>query len=133
MKDLLKSIAGLPAWVQTWLAILVVTNVASLTFLDSPVGRYTAMAFAIVAAVNVPIMVLQRGLTRLLSFPHFVWVPLVLYLASQLWGASPLPTGPVRMYAWVVFVVNSISLTFDIIEAVRWLRGGKEVLGLERI
>ncbi|WP_218909883.1 hypothetical protein, partial [Ralstonia pickettii] len=64
---------------------------------------------------------------------HFVWVPLVLYLASQLWGASPLPTGPVRMYAWVVFVVNSISLTFDIIEAVRWLRGGKEVLGLERI
>lgn len=131
MKAVLKSVAGLPTWVQVWLTILVVTNMASLMYLDSPVGRYAAMAFAIVAAINVPIMVIQRGLTRFLSFPHFVWIPLVLYLADQLWGASPLPPGSVRMYASTVFVVNAISLTFDFIEVVRWLKGGREVLGME--
>jgi hypothetical protein len=124
------SVLGLPAWVQAWLAILIGANTASLAFLDSDVGRYTALAFAMVCLINLPTIVVQRGLTRLLSFPHFVWFPLCAYLVLQLWGAHPLPNGIVRVYALIVLCCNSISLAFDVIDAIKWVRGQREVLGL---
>ena len=103
---------------------------AALAFLDSDVGRYTALAFALVCAFNMPMMVIQRGLTRLLAFPHFAWLPLLVYLYGQLWGADPLPAGAVRHYATLVFAFNTVSLLFDVVDAAKWLRGGREVLGL---
>jgi hypothetical protein len=132
MSQMLKSMMGLPTWVQLWLPILFGTNMASLAFLDSEVGRYTAVAFAFVCLFNMPMMVIQKGLTRLLAFPHFAWFPLVIYLYGQLWGANPLPAGSVRTYAMLVFACNTFSLAFDVVDALKWLRGGREVLGLER-
>lgn len=131
MKQLLQSMAGLPRGVQLWLPILFGTNMASLAFLDTDVGRNTALAFAVVCAFNMPMMFIQRGLTRLLAFPHFAWVPLVLYLFDQLWGASPIGPGTIRTYALLVFSFNTISLLFDVVDAVKWLGGRREVLGLK--
>lgn len=88
MKQLFQSMMGLPRWVQLWLPILFGTNMASLGFLDQEVGRYTAFAFAIVCMFNMPMMFIQRGMTRLLAIPHFAWFPLVVYLFGQLWAAS---------------------------------------------
>lgn len=128
--DLLASIAGLPRWVQGWLVILVGVNTASLCFLDNPLGRWTALAFAVVAAVNVPMAWIQSGLTRLLSFTHVVWMPLLVYLITQLAGSTLAPAGTaLRRYVMLVIVVDGISLIFDVLEAVRWWRGGREVLG----
>lgn len=132
MKQLLQSMMGLPRWVQLWLPILFGTNTASLWFLDQTVGQYTALAFAFVFLVSQPMMLIQKGMTRMLAFPHVVWVPLVVYLAGQLWGAAPLAPGSVRTYALMVFTVNSISLGFDVVDAARWLGGRREVLGLHR-
>ena len=43
-----------------------------LAFLDQ-VGRYTALAaFGIVCLFNMPMMWIQRGMTRLLAIPHFM-------------------------------------------------------------
>lgn len=127
---IIASVLGLPAWVKAWLTILISANTASLAFLDSDVGRCTALAFAVVCLINVPTIVVQRGLTRLLSFPHFVWFPLCAYLALQLWGAHPLPHGMVRVYALIVLYCNGISLAFDIVDAIKWVRGQREVLGV---
>ncbi len=132
MNQMLRSMAGLPRGVQLWLPLLFGTNLASLAFLDTEVGRVIAIAFAVVCAFNMPMMFIQRGLTRLLAFPHFAWLPLVAYLYLQLWGANPLPAGSVRNYATLVFVLNTVSLLFDVVDAARWLRGGREVLGLRR-
>lgn len=131
MKQMFASMAGLPRWVQLWLPILFGTNMASLAFLDTDVGRNTALAFAAVCAFNMSMMMIQRGLTRLLAFPHFAWIPLVIYLSGQLYGAHPLPPGSLRTYATMVFVFNMISLAFDVVDALKWLRGGREVLGLK--
>ncbi|MGE3348576.1 MAG: hypothetical protein AB7I35_14200 [Ramlibacter sp.] len=95
-------------------------------------GIWTAITFGVVAMLNMPAMVLQGGLTRFLSLPHFAWLPLVVYLYSQLYGATPLPPGGVRSYALAVLVVNSISLAFDVLESWRWITGQREVLGLDR-
>lgn len=121
---------GLPKWVKAWVLGLIAVNAASFAFLHSEVGRWTAAAALVVCVFNVPMMLVQQGLTRLLSLPHFVWFALVVYLAGQLFGANPLPAGSVRTYALVVLAVNSISLVFDVIEVFRWLRGEREVLGL---
>lgn len=127
------SIAGLPRWVQAWLMVLASTNMASLAHLDTPVGVWTAAAFAGVAAANMPLMLLQGGMTRLLAFPHFLWFPLVGWLLVQLHGNAPLPAGSdVRTYATLVVIVNGISLAFDVVDSVKWLRGGREILGLPR-
>lgn len=132
MGQMLKSMMGLPLWVRLWLPTLFGTNMVALAFLDSEVGRYTALAFAVVCAFNMPMMVIQKGLTRLLAFPHFAWFPLVIYLYGQLWGANPLPPGSVRTYATLVFACNTFSLAFDVVDALKWIRGGREVLGLGR-
>lgn len=131
MSQMLASMAGLPRWVQLWLPLLFGTNMASLAFLDTDVGRNTAIAFAVVCAFNMPMMVIQRGLTRLLALPHFAWLPLVVYLYGQLYGANPLPPGTVRTYATLVFTFNTFSLLFDVADAIKWLRGAREVLGLK--
>lgn len=126
------SIAGLPLWVQAWLIVLVCTNMASLAYLDSPVGMWTAVAFAAVAAANMPLMLLQGGMTRLLALPHFIWFPLVGWLLVRLFGSDPLPAGSdERAYAALVVIVNGISLAFDVPDAIKWWRGGREILGLQ--
>ncbi|WP_300303969.1 hypothetical protein [Ferrovibrio sp.] len=112
------------------MVILFGTNMASAAFPDSDVGYWTGIAFLVVCGLNMPTMLLQGGLTRLLSFPHFIWVPLVLYLYSRLFGVDALPAGPARPYAVAVLLVNSISLLFDLLEAYRWIRGDRRVLGI---
>lgn len=131
MAQIVKSMMGLPLWVQLWLPVLFGTNLVSLAFLDTEVGRMTAIAFAVVCLFNLPMMFLQRGLTRLLAIPHFAWLPLLVYLYGQLWGAEPLPAGSMRTYALLVFGCNSFSLLFDVVDAFKWVRGQREVLGLE--
>lgn len=128
---LMKSIGGMPTWIQIWLAILMSTNMASLAFLDTPVGLWTAVAFAIVCMFNMPMMLIQGGMTRLLSLPHFVWAPLVVFIFLQLHGDNPIPRGTtLHAFAVAVFVVNTISLVFDVMEVYRWFRGRREILGL---
>ena len=124
------SIIGLPHWVKLWLLALITTNMASLWFLDSGVGRWTAITFLIIGLLNLPIAYLQNGLSRLLSFPHLIWFVLLGYLATQLWGQGALQSGALRNYAMTVFAINAISLGFDTVECLRWLKGQREILGL---
>jgi len=130
LRRLTASMMGLPRWVQAWLAILLGTNMAAFAFLDTRVGIWTAAAFVVVAALNLPMMFIQGGLTRLLSLPHFVWLPLMPYLYLNLFGSSPLPPGSTRVFASAVLAVNSISLLFDVLEVFRWCKGRREVLGV---
>ncbi len=127
-----RSFTGLPLWVRVWVTVLVATNLVSLGFLDTAIGFWTAAAFCVVAAFNGPMMVVQGGLTRLMSFPHFVWMPLLVFLYPQLFGANALePGSPVHVFGLAVFAVNGISLLFDVLESFVWLRGGREVLGIK--
>ncbi len=130
MRQLLASMNGLPGWVKIWMPMLFGTNMMSIAFLDNAVGRWTAISFAAVCAFNMPMMIVQKGLTRLLALPHFLWLPLVVYLSAQLYGQDPLPPGGLRVYATAVLALNATSLLFDGVEAYRWLKGEREVLGL---
>ena len=126
------SMLGIPHWVQIWLMILVSVNMVSLFFLDSPIGFWTAIAFGVVCIVNMPIMFIQGGLTRALSFVHIVWVPLIAFLCGQLFDENAIEPGTtIYMFGIAVIVVNTISLLFDVMEVYRWINGGREILGVE--
>lgn len=132
MKRLLASMMGLPLWIQLWLMALMGVNMASVLFLDTPVGFWTAVAFGVVCMFNMPTMMIQSGMTRLLSAPHLVWVPLLIFIYGQLSGVSGAElSGPIRFYAIAVFTVNGISLLFDVLEIYRWIGGRREILGIE--
>lgn len=125
------SISGLPTWVKIWLVILATSNMLSLAFLDTESGIWTAAAFAIVGILNMPMVFVQGGLTRLLSIPHFVWVPLLVHLYPRLVGPNAIArSDPEYLFALSVLIVNSVSLMFDALESYRWLRGQREILGL---
>lgn len=126
-----RSFMGMPLWVKIWVTLLATTNTASLGFLGSDIGLWTAVAFGVVCAFNVPMMLIQNGLTRLMSFPHFVWVPLLVFIYPQLFGANALePGSAVYILGLAVFVMNGISLLFDVYECVGWLRGERGVMGI---
>lgn len=85
MRDVWRSFRALPAWVQWWLAaVLVPVNAAPFFFLETMTGQAGALASIIIVVGNVPPMLAQRGMSRLLSVPQLLaWVPLVTLLAAR--------------------------------------------------
>lgn len=128
-----RSFRSLPLWVQVWVGlILFPANMASLLLLDTWAGAAAAWAFLFVAATNLPIMYVERGFGRLMSVPHlFAWIPLEVALAVRLLGLvdGPLPVGAELHYIQMLLVINGISLAFDIVDSVRWLRGERDIPG----
>lgn len=125
------SFRSLPGWVQAWVAcILVPVNAASFAMLDTGSGRAVAAAALLVVATNVPIMLLARGMSKLMAVPHlFIWGPLQWFLISKMRlvaGADAMPQ-PEQVYAMVVLVVNGVSLAFDTLDSWRWLKGDRAV------
>lgn len=125
------SFRSLPLWVQVWVgAVLIPANAASFLLLDSWSGRMAALAAVFVVATNIPIMLCERGMSKLMAMPHLlVWGPLQLALVLRLvdHAGSPPVTAIEQTYAVVLVVVNGASLIFDAVDSWRWLRGDRAV------
>ncbi|MDX1558978.1 MAG: hypothetical protein R3193_08735 [Marinobacter sp.] len=126
-KDCWQSFRGLPAWVQVWVAsILIPVNAVSFLFLDTESGRWISVAAILVLATNYPIMLASRGMSRLLSVPHLlIWVPLELALVDRVFTKDL--QGPELYLVLAVLLMNGISLVFDFHDSWRWIRGEREV------
>lgn len=129
-RDCAVSFQSLPRWVRAWvLAVLIPVNAAPFFLLDTPSGRAAALASLIVVAGNVPIMLRERGMSRLMAVPHFIaWVPLIVYLI-EMRSHAPFGTLSEAVLAWVLIVINMISLGFDGFDLVRWWRGERAIPG----
>ena len=128
-----RSYRALPLWVQLWVGlILVPANAISFALLDTWAGRVAAVAALAVMATNLPIMWIERGLSRLMAVPHLlIWGPLQVALLLR-WaervGPLPLADGE-RAFLVLLTVVNGISLLFDALDSWRWFRGERDVPG----
>jgi hypothetical protein len=131
--DIWHSFRSLPTWVQLWVGIILVpANALSFALLDHWAGRIAAIAAAAVVATNLPIMWVERGMSRLMSLPHLlIWGPLEWVLFLRLTErAGPLPVGAgERLFVIFLLGVNGISLAFDAADTWRWLRGERAVPG----
>lgn len=131
LADSLKSFRALPRWVQAWVAlVLVPTNLLPFGWLDTPTGRAGALATGVVVLGGVPIMLAERGLSRLMSVPHLVaWIPLVVLLVARLAQGEPMSRAETGL-AMTLIVVDGISLGFDVLDFVRWSLGDRAVPGV---
>ena len=127
------SLAGLKNWVKLWILVLMLVNGCSFFFLSSPIGKWTAIAVVIIAVSNSFLIVFYSGLTRALAFPHLVWIPLILaiFLRLSLDGQQNGPGSIEFGLGVIVGVINAVSLLFDLNDCVQWIKGKREVLGLE--
>lgn len=125
------SFRHLPSWVQLWLGIILVpANAASLLLLDTPSGTWAAWAGLFVIATNIPIMLRDRGMSRLMALPHLLaWVPLHLALVVRLnGGVASIPLSAAEQaFAIMILIINGVSLTFDVTDTWRWCRGERSV------
>lgn len=126
------SFNSLPLWVRLWIAgWLVPVNAASIFFLGTPVGLWTAISAGLVGISNTWLALRLGGLSRALAFPHIVvWIPLCIAIAARLTGPDAGSIGRTEyIYGVVVLTTNIISTGFDLVDAYRWIAGERSVPG----
>jgi len=125
--DVWTSFRSLPTWVIIWMNfILVPTNVASLFFLDQPMGVWIAILAIGGMVPNLVVIFYDRGISKLMAIPHVIpWTLLIgLILFTRPEGSAVYST-----YLWVVLVIDVISLCFDYPDAIKWIKGDRAVAG----
>lgn len=126
---IVRSMFALPVWVIIWISLMLVpANFAGFFFLDTVSGWWIAVLGAGAIIVNLPLVWLNGGMSKVLAIPHLVfWIPLVVILGYRL-IAVDLAT-PEYALTLVVFVINLISLGFDIYDFFEWRGGNRDVAG----
>lgn len=123
--DIWRSFRSLPGWVQIWVAlVLVPVNMASLAFLDEPTGVWVAVLANGAMLANLPVMLNERGFSKLMAVPHLLPWTLLLVLIAFI---QPSPADPWGIYLWILFAVDLLSLAFDYPDAVKWFRGDRSI------
>ncbi|WP_281994688.1 hypothetical protein [Ruegeria faecimaris] len=121
--DIWKSFRDLPAWVQIWLVVLLIpTNLAPLAYLDQPNGILIAALSIGGMALNLPIMLATRGMSKAMAFPHLIcWVPMVFVVIAVFASEAELAIGYAKFLVFLL-VIDLISLAFDVNDARVWLK-----------
>ncbi|MBL1434736.1 MAG: hypothetical protein COB08_000845 [Rhodobacteraceae bacterium] len=125
--DIWRSYRSLPIWVQIWVfGILVPVNSAAVFFIFQPFGVWVALLAIGAMLPNIAIMLYERGLSKMMALPHLLpWSLLVFWLLI----AMPQGSATYIAYLWVLLVVDTISLAFDIPDALKWRKGDRRVAG----
>jgi len=118
------SFRRMPLWVQIWVVfILVPVNMASLAFLFQPMGIWVAFLANIAMMMNLPVMIIDRGFSKMMALPHLVpWSVLI----GILLFVRPEGSEAYSAYLWVLLCVNAVSLLFDFPDALKWFRGDRK-------
>jgi hypothetical protein len=126
MTDILGSFFSLPRWVVVWmLVILGPVNMAAVFFIHEPGGPIIAsLVFAgvFLSLLSVPF---ERGLSKLTAVGHLLpWTILIAYIVF----AAPEGSATYEIYLTVLAIVNGISLVFDYMDSLKWVRGDRQVV-----
>lgn len=121
-----------PLWLQAWIGVLVVTNLAAAAFLvrrdADGVRNICWPALAILGAFFGAAMLMdwlyaQYGYVRLLGLAHLVfWTPVYGWVLARRRSLAATGSAFAR-YLAVYLVVDGISLVIDVIDVVRYLTG----------
>ena len=128
-----QSFDGLKNWVKIWILFLMLVNGASMFFLSTPIGQWTAFAAFFIVVSNSFLIIRYAGLTRVLAFPHLIWILLLVAITARLSTDGQHPqVSPVEFgFGIMVGITNAVSLLFDVNDSVQWMAGKREVLGLD--
>jgi len=115
--EIWNSFRATPGWVQVWIMLVLgPINMASLFFLNEPMGMLIAFLANIGMLLNIPVMIYDRGVSKLMSIPHLLpWTALVLVILFN----RPEATG--------LLIINIISLVFDYVDSMKWIKGDRAI------
>ncbi|MEM9581821.1 MAG: hypothetical protein AAGA08_01790 [Pseudomonadota bacterium] len=113
---------------QIWMMlVLAPANFLTLALVDGPLGLIVPLLSMLGFIPNLGIAWVQNGFSAAMALPHLVfWAPQVAILANYLIQTPANASFAYIAYAFA-FVVNTISLLFDIREATKWFGGQKSV------
>ncbi len=133
--DLSAAIASSASWVQMWVQILVVVNIAAVLFvlkkkertLSIRIEAVAIVASFILAGAMMAWMYGQIGFVRLLGLPHLVfWLPVYIWLLLKFRRGEFGP--PFKYYLLLYFLIAGISLVIDVSDVTRYLLGERQPL-----
>ena len=131
-----KSWLQMKTWVKVWLFGLNGVFLAALFYWPTPLAQVILVAFIASGPLLFTIMIVQRGLTRLLGIAHLLpWLPLLGYLivrlSSDQFGPQIVPGTPGYLYEYTLALISvtTICLAFDVYDLVRWIKGDRARIG----
>lgn len=129
---IIKSCFALPKWVFIWVFfILVPANFSGIFLLQYDTGFWVAVLGIGGIMPNLIFLYLNGGMSKVLAVPHLIfWIPLHIVL-SVLWVKNPEMSDFEKNYLVIIFIINSISLVFDLYDANEWRKGKRDVVGFE--
>ena len=128
--DLNTAIAMQAAWLQAWVMVLVIVNLAAALFLVARRdGKFSVRVEALAILVSffaagaaMGWLYEQLGYVRLLGLPHLVfWLPVYAWLAVKFRRNEFTP--PFKHYLLLYFLVAGVSLVLDFVDVLRYLLG----------
>ena len=136
--DLASAISSEPMWLQHWISVLVVVNMAAILFivrknsegkLRPRIEAFAILASMMAAGIFMSWLYEQVGYVRLLGLAHIVfWLPVFVWLAVKFRRGEF--SGPFKYYLILYFVIDGASLAIDTADVVRYLAGDRQALHL---
>ena len=122
----------LPTLMRAWFGwIGVVVLVSPLLFLRQRQGRVAAL-FALLFLPLLVVTLHTVGISYFISFLHLVlWLPLLGYLAGELRDNRITPFSTMGFWSMTMLATLTVSLVFDLRDAVRWLAGERGIIAPE--
>ena len=106
---------------RMWGAWLVAVNAASVLFIQH-VEAQVALGAVGVAVLAQTLIYQRKRFIRLLGVTHFLWVPMLTWIALRL---DTLPKEETALHIWLIALIatNAVSLAIDAWDATRFIRG----------
>lgn len=128
ISDLYASFRRLAVPTQIWMMlVLAPANFLTLALIDGPLGLIVPLLSMLGFIPNLGIAWVQNGFSAAMALPHLLfWAPQVAILGNYLIQPPANASFAYIAYA-IVFVVNTISVLFDIRETTKWFGGQKSI------
>ena len=104
--DVWDSFCRLPLWVQVWVGlVLVPANLLTLFFVRRKYGKWIAVLAVGGMLSNIPITLIERGMSKLMSLPHIIfWTPLCVFILWLLKGNFKSEEAMGRTFVYFLFL-----------------------------
>ena len=109
-----------PIWIQVWVFILMIVNVASIGFWDEPLAKVIFIIFMLSAMLMMGLYS-RFGFEKILGMGHILWVPLLVYVLMVI----PNAIDTFKSYLVILSISIIISLVFDIVDVWKYFASRK--------
>ncbi len=118
-----RGLLNMPVPWRLWLLLLVALNALAPMFFLPRVEAVATLGAMVLSMGLMTLLTHWSGFSRLLGLGHIAWIPLLIFLWTQL-GSAP-ASDPFGLWIRAVIVVDAVSLVIDASDVVRWLTGDR--------